>query len=85
MSVKVFFPLFDWVVCFSGIELQELFVYFGELIFLSVVSLAIFFYNSEGCLFILHIFFLIMQKYLSLIRSHLFIFAFSSNILGGGS
>ena len=30
MSVWVFFPLFDWVVHFSGIELHELFVYFGD-------------------------------------------------------
>ena len=30
MSVEVFFPLFDLVVCFSGIELYELFVYFGN-------------------------------------------------------
>ena len=28
MSVYVFFPLFDWVVCFSDIELYELLVYF---------------------------------------------------------
>ena len=28
---RVFFPpLFDWVVCFSGIELYELLVYFGN-------------------------------------------------------
>ena len=25
-----FFPLFDWVVCFSHIELYELLVYFGN-------------------------------------------------------
>ena len=25
-----FLPLFDWVVCFSGIELYELLVYFGN-------------------------------------------------------
>ena len=25
-----FFPLFDWVVCFPGIELYELLVYFGN-------------------------------------------------------
>ena len=27
---QVFPPLFDWVVCFSGIELYELFIYFGN-------------------------------------------------------
>ena len=30
MSVNVFSPLFDWVVCFSGNELYELLVYFGN-------------------------------------------------------
>ena len=30
ISVWVFFPLFDWVVCFSGIDLYELLVYFGN-------------------------------------------------------
>ena len=30
MSVQVFFPLFDWVVCFSSTELNELLVYFGN-------------------------------------------------------
>ena len=30
MSVQAFIPLFDWVVCFSGIELHELLVYFGD-------------------------------------------------------
>ena len=30
MSVKGFFLLFDWLVCFSGIELYELIVYFGN-------------------------------------------------------
>ena len=29
MSLQVPFPLFDWVVCFSGIELYKLLVYFG--------------------------------------------------------
>ena len=28
---RFFSPVFDWVVCFSGIELYELLVYFGNL------------------------------------------------------
>ena len=39
--------------------------------------------HSEGCLFTLLIVSFVVQKLLSLIRSHLFIFAFISNILGG--
>ena len=27
---RSFFPLFDWVICFSGIELYELLVFFGN-------------------------------------------------------
>ena len=27
---RSFFPLFDWVVCFSDIELYELLIYFGN-------------------------------------------------------
>ena len=42
---------FDWVVYFSGIELQELLVYL--LGYLSVASLAIIFFHAEGCLFTL--------------------------------
>ena len=30
MSLPVFFPLLDWVVCFPGIDLYELLVYFGN-------------------------------------------------------
>ena len=52
---------------------------------LSVVSFAIIFSHSEGCLFTLLIVSVDVQKLLRLIRSHLFIFAFISNILGGGS
>ena len=51
----------------------------------SVVSFAIIFSHFEGCLFTLLIVSFVVQKLLSLIRSHLFIFAFISNILGGGS
>ena len=52
---------------------------------LSVASFAIIFSHSEGCLFTLLIISFVVQNLLSLIRSHLFIFAFISNILGGGS
>ena len=52
---------------------------------LSFVSFAIIFSHSEGFLFTLLIFSFVVQKLLILIRSHLFIFAFISRILGGGS
>ena len=49
------------------------------------VSFAIIFSHSEGCIFILFIVFLAVQKLLSLIRFHLFTFVFISITLGGGS
>ena len=60
-------------------------LYIFEINPLSVASFAIIFSHSEGCLFTLLIVSFIVQKLLSLIRSHLFIFAFISNFLGGGS
>ena len=60
-------------------------LYILEISCLSVASFAIIFSHSEGCLFILLIVSFDVQKLLRLIRSHLFIFAFISNILGGGS
>ena len=59
-------------------------LYILEINSLSVVSFAIFFY-SEGCLFTMFLVSFAVQKLLSLIRSHLFIFAFISITLGGGS
>ena len=67
-------------------------LYIFEINYLSVASFAIIFSHSEGCLFTLlihcgkafaHSF--IVQKLLSLIRFHLFIFAFISITLGDGS
>ena len=52
---------------------------------LPVASFAIVFSQSEGCLFTLLRVSFIVQKLLSLIRSHLFIFAFIFITLGGGS
>ena len=60
-------------------------VYILEINPLSVVLFAVIFFHSEGCLFTLLIVSFDVQKLLRLIRSHLFIFAFISNILGGGS
>ena len=60
-------------------------MYIFEINFLSVALFTIIFSHSEGCLFTLLIVSFIVQKLLSLIRSHLFIFAFISIILGGGS
>ena len=60
-------------------------LYIFEINSLSVVSFAIIFSNSKGCLFTLLIVSFIVQKLLSLIRFHLFIFAFISITLGGGS
>ena len=58
-------------------------LYILEISCLSVASFAIIFSHSEGCLFTLLIVSFDVQKLLRLIRSHLFIFAFISNILGG--
>ena len=84
MSVLIFGPFVDWAVYCSGIKLQEL-LYIFEINYLSVASFAIIFSHSEGCLLTLLIVSFIVQKLLSLIRSHLFIFALISITLGGGS
>ena len=60
-------------------------LYIFEINPLSVASFAIIFYHSEGCLFTLLIVSFVVQKLLSFIMSHLFISAFISNTLGGGS
>ena len=51
------------------------FFYIFEINFLSVASCAFIFSHSEGCLFTLLIASLVVQKPLSLIKSHLFIFS----------
>ena len=52
---------------------------------LSVASFANIFSLSEGCLFVLFIVSFAVQKLLSFIRSHLFIFVFISISLGAGT
>ena len=60
-------------------------IYIFEINSLSVASFAIIFYHFEGCLFTLLIVSFLVQKLLSLIKSHLFIFAFISITLEGES
>ena len=60
-------------------------LYISEINPLSVVSFAIIFSHSDGCLFTLLIVFFAVQKLLSLIKSHLFTFVFIPITLGGGS
>ena len=59
-------------------------LYVLEINALSVVSFPVIFSNSECCLFTWFIVFYAVQKLLSLIRSHLFVFVFISIILVGG-
>ena len=82
VSVYVFFPHFDWagslvLSCMSCL-------YILEINPLLVVSFDIIFSHSEDCLFTLLIISIVVQKFLSLIRSHLFTFVFIAITLGGG-
>ena len=79
------FPLFGWVVRFFLILSCMSYLYILEVNSLSVVSYAVIFSYSEGCLFTLLIVSFAVQKLLSLIRSHLFTFVFISITLGDGS
>ena len=58
--------------------------YILEMSYLLFAFFAIILSHSEGCLFTLFIVSFTVQKFLSLIRSHLFIFMFISITLGGG-
>ena len=60
-------------------------LYILEINSLSVALFAVIFSHSEDCLFTLLIVSFVVQKLLSLIWSHLFIFAFISITLGSGS
>ena len=82
---------------FFDIELHELFVYVGSLLFvellirmchllilssLSVTSFTNIFFHSVGCPFVLSVVYFTVPKLLSLVRYHLFTFAFVSFALG---
>ena len=82
VSVQVLCPFFNWVVCLSGVESYEFFVYMLEIRPLSEVSLANMCSLTVGSLCILVLFSLAMQKLFILMRSHLFILSFMSLALG---
>ena len=79
VSVQVLCPLFNWIVCLSGVESCEFFIYFGDP--LSEVSLANIFFHTVDSLFILLIS-LAVQKLFILVKSHLFVLSFMSLSLG---
>ena len=74
-----------WIGFFFLILSSMCCLYILEINPLSVDSFANIFSDSEGCLFILFIVSFVVQKLLSFIRSHLFIFVFISITLGDGS
>ena len=75
---------FLWLGCLWILSCMSC-LYILEINPLSVASFASMFSHSVGCLFILFMVSFAVQKLLSFIRSHLFIFAFISISLGGGS
>ena len=76
MSVQVFCPFFNQGFFFY-VELYELFLYIGYESLISHIICKYLLPYSVGCLFILSMVSFAVQKLLSLVRSHLFIFAFS--------
>ena len=75
-----------WIGLFVFLVLSCMsYLYILEINPLSVVSFAIIFSHSEGCLFTLLIASFAVQKLLSLIRSHLFTFVSISITVEGGS
>ena len=78
MSVWIVCPFFDWVIfVVVVIEWYELFI-FWKLHHLQIFSPS----QSIGCLFVLFMVSLTVQKLIRVIRSHLFIFSFISMALG---
>ena len=78
-------PVFDWVLFFFFILSCRSCLYILEINPLSLVLFANIFSHFIVCLFVLLMVSFAVQKLLSLIRSHLFIFVFSSITLGDGS
>ena len=75
VSVQIFGPFFDEIVFFFLILSYMDYLYILEINPLSVTLFANIFSQSVDCLFILCMVSFAVQKLVSLIRSHLFIFA----------
>ena len=81
MSFQVFCPFFSWVIGFIVVESFNC-LYILEIKPLSVASFETIFSLSEGYLFGIFMVSIALQKPVSLIRSHEFIFVFISIALG---
>ena len=81
MSVQIFCPFFNWVVCLPGVESYSS-LYILEIKSLSEVSLANMFSHMVGSIFILMLFSLAMKELFILMKSHLFILSLMPLALG---
>ena len=78
MSIQVFCPFFHWVVgCFLLLSCINC-LYILEIKTLSVASFETIFSRSVSCLFVFFLVSFAVQKFVNLIRSIWFIFAFMS-------
>ena len=82
VSIQVFCPFFNWVVCLPGVESKMSSFYILGIKHLSQVSLANMFSHTFGYLFILMLFWLAVQNPFIFLKSHLFIVSFVSLALG---
>ena len=77
MFIQVFCPFFNWIVGFFAVE-----VYILEIKPLSVASFQTILSHSVNCLFVFFLVPFVVQKLVSLMRSHWFILALISVALG---
>ena len=79
VSVQVFCPFFNWVVCLPGVETSEFFIYLGDQTLVrGMICKYIFPYGW----FPFHFADVFMQKLFNLMQSHLFILSFISLAIG---